>query len=96
MNEKIQNPSDHVPPGTPTLEGSMTPGSELGEKRFYLPGIKLKAKCPRCSAPWVRDMGDNYLSYPKVGTPIVCSGYGGECEHKWEYQLRIVVSLEVI
>lgn len=80
----------------PVLEGSMEPGTDLGEKRFYLPGITLKFTCPKCGHTYARDMGDNYLPYPRVGVPIVAHAHCPECEHEWDYQLKLNVSLEVL
>ena len=64
-----------------TIEGTCE-GAEL-DKRTYLPGLVIKSVCPKCDAPYVRDFGDNYLSYPVVGKPIVLTGYCGECGHEW-------------
>jgi hypothetical protein len=66
------------------------------EKRFYLPGITIKSKCPKCGTPWERDMGGDYLSYPTVGQPSNAYGYcrNEECEHEWPVMVIVRVTLE--
>lgn len=63
------------------IEGVCT-GAELG-KRTYLPGILIRAACPNCGQPYVRDLGDHGLSYPKVGEPEEVHGVCDACEHEW-------------
>lgn len=39
----------------------------LDVKRFYMPGVVLKAKCPHCGAEAEKDFETEYLSYPQAG-----------------------------
>ena len=77
-----------------TIEGSLTPGSEIGSKRFYLPGIVIKTKCPKCGGPYEKDMGDDYLSYPRIGVEDTINGYCESCSHSWEicgFTLKLIL-----
>jgi hypothetical protein len=69
---------------------------DLGVKRFYLPGVNLKGKCPSCGAKAELDLDSNYLSYPTANVdfdePMACN----ECCHEWSVGLRLNVSLEVV
>lgn len=58
--------------------------TELG-KRFCVPGIRIKDKCPKCGAKWEMDLGDDYLSYPRIGAPYQISGYCSDdaCQTEW-------------
>lgn len=58
-------------------------GEDLG-KRVYLPGVVIRSKCPECGSPYVKDLGESYLSYPRVGVPYRLTGYCQECNHEWE------------
>lgn len=78
-----------------TVEGTCDT-VELNVKRLYLPGLKLKSKCPNCNAPYERDLGDHHLSYPVVGVPEDLTGYCGGCEHEWALGSVVLrLSLEV-
>ena len=65
------------------IEGECN-GAEL-DKRPYLPGIVIKSKCPKCGEPYEKDMSDDYLSYPRVGTPYELNAYcrNDDCGHEW-------------
>jgi len=77
------------------VHGVFTEGTELCEKRFYLPGISLKGNCPKCQAPWVNDFDDNYLSYPSAGIPLeVCVGCEA-CGETWTEQVVLNISLKM-
>lgn len=52
------------------IEGQCGEPFETNEKRFYVPGVTLKANCPKCGAECERDLGGNYLSYPEYNSPI--------------------------
>lgn len=77
-----------------TIEGTCQ-GGEL-DKRTYLPGVVIKSKCPECDAPYVKDLENNYLSYPKVGQPYKLTGYCGQCDHEWplgEVVLNLTITM---
>lgn len=40
----------------------------LDIKRCYIP-VTVHAVCPQCGAAVTRDLGTNYLSYPRIGAP---------------------------
>lgn len=75
----------------PVIEGVAT--GEVDCKRLHLPGVVLKATCPKCSAPCVQDFGDHYLSYPSMNAPEVHTLYCTACEHEWPVTLTLTVSL---
>lgn len=71
------------------------PGSVIEVKRLYFPGLKVFAKCPECGDAAVRDFGDNYLSYPEVGTPIKVY-FSCQNRHEWIELVMLSVSMEVV
>lgn len=79
---------------TPTVTITGTMKGELDVKRFYMPGVKIKCKCPACGAPWEMDMALDYLSYPSAGKPTNASGYCGKCEHEWPVMVIVRVTVE--
>lgn len=52
------------------IEGGSVEAVELEIKRCYLPGVRLSSLCPHCGEEITKDLGDEYLSYPKVGEVI--------------------------
>jgi hypothetical protein len=69
---------------------------EIDEKRFSIRGATLKCNCPNCQKPFVRDFGTQYISYPKVNTPIDVGLYCPECEHEWTVKMQINVTLSLV
>lgn len=69
---------------------------EIEEKRLYLPGLQLEATCPVCGAPYSRDFGDDYLSYPKVGEPEDLTLYCRVCDHEWKIRAQLDVTLKIV
>ena len=72
---------------------------EFGVKRFYLPGASLIDKCPKCGREKRRDLGDQYIMYPKANTPIDVRLYCGDeedggCGHEWSVSVVVRVTLE--
>lgn len=68
-------------------------GVEL-DKRTYLPGVVIKSTCPNCGEPWEGDMGDHYLSYPKVDEPAKVYACCQKCEHEWSVMVIVRMTLE--
>lgn len=68
---------------------------ELNVKRFYVPGYVLSSKCPKCKLAQERDLGENYLSYPKTGEPLALCFYCEPCEENWEEHVVVRVSVEL-
>jgi hypothetical protein len=77
--------------GTVTVETD-NESYEIGVKRFYVPGVVLKSKCPQCGKEAEKDLGDDYLSYPATNTPIYVSMYDGE--HEWTVRIIVRVTVE--
>jgi len=73
--------------------GSLNPGEKLEIKRFYLPGITLKDKCPKCGAEFIDDLGSSHLSYPIVGKEFNYDFYCEECYHEWSQP--IILNIEI-
>lgn len=48
-------------------------------KRFHLPGLVVKAKCPTCGRFMTRDFGDRYESYPSAN-----EDYGLDFNCDWD------------
>lgn len=71
---------------------------EIDVKRFYMPGIAIKAQCPYCQEEVETDFESDYLSYPVAGKPIAAhfyhEGKDGE-DHEFEVMVTLKVSLEL-
>jgi len=78
---------------TVSVDGCCMSGVRL-DKRTYLPGVVVRSSCPKCSAPYVLDLGDHYLSYPEVGDPYALTACCDACEHEWPL-CSIVVRMTV-
>lgn len=67
-------------------------------KRFYMPGVKITAKCPQCGTDVVKDLSSQYLGYPPTGKPFAHGMYHGDgkCEAEWKITLRLDVVLSVV
>jgi hypothetical protein len=69
-------------------EGEGVESIELA-KRTYIPGVVLRSRCPKCGAPWERDLSNDYLSYPETGRAERINAYcsaepnGEECGEEW-------------
>lgn len=72
---------------------------ELDVKRFCVGGVKLRSKCPKCGKVITRDLGEEYLSYPTVNTPIevdFCheAPSGEPTDHEWSEKIVLRVTIE--
>jgi hypothetical protein len=73
-----------------------------GDKRHCMPGWKLHWTCPKCGHKNVRDLTENYFSYPRINAPteeyLGCAGETDDayCEHEVKVRLLITQSLEVL
>lgn len=65
-------------------------------KRLYLP-ILVRSQCPKCEGWVIRDLTDNYLSYPPVGKPFDL-GFYHDCPdgsaHEWSAYVVLKVTLD--
>lgn len=50
---------------------------ELDVKRFYIPGVKIESKCPKCGTKYVKDLERDYFFEPSVNQP---QDFHFECE----------------
>lgn len=66
-------------------------------KRFYLPGIQVKDNCPVCGMESVKDLGDDYMSYPMLNHPEPIRFWceSAECGHHWEIGLILKLTVEI-
>jgi hypothetical protein len=74
-------------------------GKEIGTidvKRFYLPGLRVEVECKECKKPMVKDLAQEYLTYPPVNQPFPFTVYCTDCDKPialtliFEAQLKIV------
>ena len=72
--------------------------NEIDCKRFYIPGVVLKEKCPKCGKVVEKDLHhDEYLSYPEVGINNIDFYHDDEdCEHEWTVPYTLKITLEKI
>lgn len=69
---------------------------EIDVKRFYIPGLEVQGNCPKCRAEFTRDFSTDYLSYPQIGEPKTLHLYCPECDHEWQRQMVLDISLKLI
>lgn len=67
---------------------------ELDVKRFYLPGVVLSAKCPKCKKTVKYDLGADYLSYPSINAPTDFHFYCPDDGAEWDEQIILRVTVE--
>lgn len=72
-------------------------GTEIEVKRFYMPGVILSSKCPKCGENVEIDMDDEYISYPQVGENVVefyheCNEEDGLTE-EWDVEFNLSISV---
>lgn len=65
----------------------------LDIKRFYLP-VEFEITCPNCGNKITDCFDDQYLSYPKVNSPVRRGLYCDVCETELEYNVKVQVSVE--
>ena len=69
---------------------------DLDIKRFYIPGCKIVDICPKCGVEVVRDLGDDpAIYYPKIDDWNEENMYCDECEHEWDFKIKIGINLEI-
>jgi len=77
--------------------GVPTVGKEIDVKRFYIPGVTVRAECPECGAVHESDLGVDYLSYPELGKPepvyFICED--GE-DHYVEFDVEVIIGLTIV
>lgn len=74
---------------------SMDPDTEIDVKRFYIPGVVLDQKCPGCGSDCSKDLGNNYLSFPRTGTNQV-NFYCRDCHEEWSMDIDLSVTVTVL
>lgn len=62
-------------------------------KRFYVPGIVIREKCPRCDTINEFDLGDDYLSYPEQNDTIEFFCYS--CDECFLVNRRLTVNVTI-
>lgn len=79
-----------------TVEGAI--GVTIRDKRFCLPGVVMRSRCPRCGAAYSMDFGQEGIPYPVVGEAfdVKCYCPDEECDHKWFVKLRLDMTLSVV
>ena len=65
-------------------------------KRFYLPGIVIKGKCPKCKTILENDLGENCLSYPQTNKLEEVYFCCNNCDKEFSKQIVIKISVEVL
>ena len=66
---------------------------ELEIKRFYLQGLTIIDRCPKCGAELDYD---DYLSYPEMNMEMKLSRHCGECKYEWDQKVILKVELIAI
>ncbi len=64
---------------------------ELEIKRFYLEGLEISEKCPKCGKEiFIND----YLSYPKMNDVEKIWFYCDDCDFEFGKRIRLNISIE--
>jgi hypothetical protein len=71
---------------------------ETGEKRFFVPGVKIAGRCPKCGAKYNDDFAEAYLSYPPANKTFERTLYclDESCGHEWAVCMRLSISLDLV
>jgi hypothetical protein len=69
---------------------------ELEIKRLYVPGVVLSGTCPKCEKVNNVDLGNQYLSYPKVDEPHDYGFYCEGCGHEWNRKIMVTLKVELL
>jgi hypothetical protein len=77
-----------------SIEG--IPEGTVTEKRVYLPGVKILWVCKSCGEEHIKDLENNYLSYPEMNIPFGHTLYCCECSEEEEVNILLKVSLELV
>lgn len=74
-------------------------GPEELDKRFYIPGVVLKSKCPECGVETIVDLTHEYMSYPTIGKNEIIFSHeiDGEAyeSHDWTVEVDLIVGIHV-
>jgi hypothetical protein len=68
-------------------------GTEIGVKRFYMPGVVLNFDCKKCGHKMENDYNSDYLSYPEIGEQTIMF-YCDECDSEHELTINFKISIE--
>ena len=68
-------------------------GSSIDVKRFYLPGVEITTKCPKCGEE-IKYFGEDYLSYPIVGEIETLALYCSNCDINFLIDAKLNIELE--
>lgn len=77
---------------------------EIDVKRFYLPGIIVESKCPKCEHLHEVNMSTQYLSHPVINEPETIGFYCEEdtitentyCDTDWEVKIKLSMEVELV
>ncbi len=79
----------------PEIIGSFC--GEIEMKRFYLPGIEIKGRCPS-GHEIILDLSDHYLAYPQPEKPdtieCICYQCSDEC-HSVYLKVDVILSVTI-
>lgn len=66
----------------------------INVKRFYMPGLRVSFRCPKCNAIRKVNFAIEYLSYPTANEMFDYSLCCTKCAHEWSVPVCLNVSLE--
>lgn len=68
-------------------------GASIDVKRFYLSGIAIESKCPKCKES-IEFSGDSeYISYPVIGEKETVCLYCNNCNINYLLELELKISI---
>lgn len=75
-------------------EHKIPDGMETLAKRFYLPGIVIKRKCPFCGNVMTWDGNERYLSNPNIGK-FNFDFYCEACDEESYFDANLIIKIEI-
>ena len=75
---------------------------EIEVKRFYVNGVSIESKCPKCNHEKIKDFGDDYFSYPVIGEHLDVYFYCEEgdqapyCDTEWTVKVKLNVEVSLV
>jgi len=79
----------------PKIVGDSDESIDIDVKRFYMEGVEIHDECPECKTVAIRDLGQQYLSFPSTNSTMSEGMYCEPCGHEWDVDVVLKMSLEI-
>ncbi len=58
-------------------------------KRCYVQGAEIKVNCPECKSELIKDLANNYLSYPEMNKSVSVYVFCDKCDKGYSVQVFV-------